>query len=109
MKFLPVYRNVFIAALFVISPLFTMASDGSIGKPLRREIAKSVLDLFQDSVPARKKTEAKPQEPRQKPPQDVRDDRIRETDRRAIKQVPRSIPKLKPQPVSDRVKIRGRQ
>lgn len=109
MKFLLVYRIAFITALVVITPFFSIASDGSIDKPLRRNIARSVLSLFQDSIPARKKAEPKPQDTRQKPPQDVRDGRIKEADRRAIKQVPRSIPKLKPQPVSDGVKIRGRQ
>lgn len=98
-----------ITILAAISPFFSNASDGSIDKPLRRNIAHSVLTLFQDSVPARKKPQPKPQDTRQKPAQDVRDGRIKETDRRAIKQVPRSLPKLKPQPVSDNVKIRGRQ
>jgi hypothetical protein len=104
MKFLLVYRIAFITALVVISPFFSIASDGSIDKPLRREIAESVLSLFQDSIPPKKKADTK-QPARQTPPQDVRDVRIKD---RAIKQVPRSVPKLKPQPVSDKVKVRGR-
>lgn len=109
MKFLLVYRIALIIAMVVIFPFFSRASDGSTDKPLRRDIARSVQSLFQDSIPARRKAAAKPQDARQKPPQDVQDGRIKETDRRAIKQVPRSLPKLKPQPVSDGVKIRSRQ
>ena len=60
--------------------------------------------MFQDSTTARKKSSDQSKEV-QKPSQDDRDDRLKEAQRREIKQVPRSIPKLKPQPVSEDNKI----
>ena len=97
----------FIAALAVVLPLALTAADSEhIDKPGRHQLALSILPMFQDSTAARKKPEKKAQEQPEKIPQDVQDERLKEAERRSIKQVPRSIPKLKPQPVTERVKIR---
>jgi len=107
MKFFFIYRMAFIAALAVVLPLALVAADsGHIDKPVRHQLAESLLPIFQDSTASRKKAERKPQEQPEKIPQDVQDERLKEAERRSIKQVPRSIPKLKPQPVTERVKIR---
>ena len=101
MKFLLFYSVVFVAVLAAISPLNLLASSGlSIDKPVRKEWTNKVSQMFQDSTSARKKSPDKHKEV-QKPPQDDRDERLKEAQRREIKQVPRSIPKLKPQPVSE--------
>ena len=47
----------------------------------------------------------KPQEKPEQPSQEGRDERIRDGQRREIKQVPRSMPKLKPQAVREGVKL----
>lgn len=107
MKLLLFYRITFIAILAALSPFALMASSVDIDKPIRRELAGS-FPMFQDTTGSKKKTSNKPREG-QKPPQDGIEERLREAQRRAIKQVPRSLPKLKPQPVTGRAKIRGRQ
>lgn len=107
MKFLPFYRLTFIAALAAVSPLALIAADnGGSDKPVRHELAASLLPMFQDSTVAKRKSEGKSQEKTEKSAQDVREERLKEAQRREIKQVPRSIPKLKPQPVTERAKIR---
>ncbi len=106
MKFLLFYRILFAAVLAFIFPLTLIAGKSdAIGKPVRYEIAESLLPLFQDSIPSKKKTDAKPEKSREKASREV-NERLKETVGRAIKQVPRSIPKLKPKPVTDRIKIR---
>ncbi|MBC7758573.1 MAG: hypothetical protein H7069_06940 [Phormidesmis sp. FL-bin-119] len=105
MKLLLFYYIAFVAILALFSPSVLLASAANSDKPVRKEWAKAKLPMFQDSTTAKKKSPDKPKEV-QKSPQDVRDERSRETDRREIKQVPRSIPKLKPQPVSEDVKMR---
>ena len=105
MKLLLFYYIAFVAILALLSPPALLASPANSDKPVRKEWAKAKLPMFQDSTTAKKKSPDKPKEV-QKSPQDVRDERSRETDRREIKQVPRSIPKLKPQPVSEDVKMR---
>ncbi len=100
-----VYRLAFVAVFAALTPLTLTASGLSVDKPMRRELAESILPMFQDST-ARKRSEGKRQDQPEKTPQDVQEERLKEAQRRAIKQVPRSIPKLKPQPVTDRAKIR---
>jgi len=106
MKFLPHNRIFLILVFAVIFPLALLADENDFDKPVRHKMVESLMPLFQDSVPAKKKSADKPQKSAEKPPQDVNDNRLKETIGRAIKQVPRSIPKLKPQPVTDRIKIR---
>lgn len=103
MKFLLFYLIAFVSFSALLSPSTLKASSGDIDKPVRREWAKAILPMFQDSTIARKKS---PEKEVQKSPQDVRDERSKEAERREIKQVPRSIPKLKPQPVSEDINIR---
>ena len=103
MKLFLFYRISFIAILAALSPLALKASSVDIDKPVRRELLAS-FPLFQDTTGSKKKTSNKPPE-RQKPSQDGIEDRLREAQRRAIKEVPRSLPKLKPQPVNERIKI----
>ena len=86
-------------------PLALIAGeDEIIDKPVRPELIVDKVLLFTDSIPPKKKTEKQP-EPEEKP-RDIDDERLDNPERRAIKQVPRSIPKLKPQPVGERIKIR---
>lgn len=106
MNFLPLNRLFLIAAFTVIFPLALRADESYFDKPVRNKMAESLMPLFQDSIPEKKKPAAKPQKPAEKPPQSINNNRLKETIGRAIKQVPRSIPKLKPQPVTDRIKIR---
>lgn len=95
----------FAAVVTVLIPLTLTASGLSVDKPVRRELAESILPMFQDST-SRKRPAGRDQDHPEKTPQDVQDERLKEAQRRAVKQVPRSIPKLKPQPVTDRAKIR---
>lgn len=89
----------------MLFPLLVKAGEiGTIDKPVRPDFIVDKVLLFTDSIPPRKKTE-KQQEPEEKP-RDIQDERLEHPERRAIKQVPRSIPKLKPQPVGERIKIR---
>lgn len=109
MKFLLSYRILFIAVLTGFFPLTLIAGrNGAIGRPVRNEIAESLLPLFQDSIPVKKKPAVQPQKSKEKPLPDINNERLKETIGRAIKQVPRSIPKLKPQPLTDRIKV-GKQ
>ncbi|MEJ7779807.1 MAG: hypothetical protein WKF68_09455 [Daejeonella sp.] len=105
MKFLLFNRKLLIAVLTAIFPLALFAGENGFDKPVRNKMAESLRPLFQDSVPAKKKPAAKPQKPAEKQPQDI-NERLKETVGSAIKQVPRSVPKLKPQPVTDRIKIK---
>jgi len=105
MKLLLFYRLAFVAVLAVLSPLLLVASGGgSFDKPVRKEWVNAI-SMFQDSTTARKKSSDQSKEV-QKPSQDDRDETLKEAQRREIKQVPRSIPKLKPQPVSEGLNIR---
>ena len=106
MKFLPFNRILLIAVFSVIFPLALKAEEDAFDKPVRNKMAESLRPLFQDSIPAKKKPETKPEKPIEKPPQDINDERLKETIGRAIKQVPRSLPKLKPRSVTERIKIR---
>jgi hypothetical protein len=106
MKLLLFYRLAFVALLAVISPSALFAwGGGGIDKPIRRVWVNTTMPMFQDTTTARKKSSDKPKEI-QRPPQDVRNERLKEAQRREIKQVPRSLPKLKPQPVSEGLNIR---
>lgn len=106
MKFLLFNRILLIAVFSVILPLALKAEEVAFDKPVRNKMAESLRPLFQDSIPAKKKPETKPEKPVEKPPQDINDERLKESLGRAIKQVPRSLPKLKPRSVTERIKIR---
>ena len=55
----------FIAALAVIIPLALTAADSEhIDKPVRHELALSILPMFQDSTAAKKKPEKKAPPPK---------------------------------------------
>jgi hypothetical protein len=98
-----------LAALVAVMPVALTAADGiNSGKPLRRELFESTLSIFQDSTGSRRKPESKPQDQPRRQPQGGHDDRLKDDQRRSIKQVPRSVPKLKPQPVPGSVKMRPR-
>lgn len=103
MKLFLFYRITFIVILAALSPFALMASSVDIDKPVRRELLTS-FPMFQDTTGSKKKTADKPREG-QKPTKDEIQDRLREVQRRAIKEVPRSLPKLKPQRVTERIKI----
>lgn len=105
MKFLPVYRFLFVAALAAISTFASAATaQAGIYIPASAKSTEAFLTVYQDSTASKKKSSNKTKEV-QKPSQGDQRESIKEAERRAIKQVPRSIPKLKPQPVIDRTKI----
>ena len=65
------------------------------------------LALFADTIPVRRVGEKKDQEkPEERQVPDFRGENLRERPKTGIKQVPRSIPKLKPKAVIDRIPIR---
>lgn len=103
MKILLFHRIAITIILAALSPLALMAAPFDVEKPVRRELLARLI-IFQDSTASKKKPSNKPRDV-QKPPQDGIEERLREAQRRAIKEVPRSLPKLKPQPVSERTKI----
>jgi hypothetical protein len=107
MRFLLFYRIVFKVVLAIVFPLALFAGEKEIiDKPVNHELMVNVLPLFTDTIPPKKKTDTRQEEQPEEKPRDIQDDRLDNPERRAIKQVPRSIPKLKPQPVGERIKIR---
>lgn len=105
MKRLFFYHMALVALLIAIIPLTLTASEISLDKHLRRDLSQSLLPMFQDST-SRTKPESKRQDQPEKTAQEIQGERLKEAQKRGIKQVPRSIPKLKPQPVLDGIKIR---
>ena len=91
------YRIFLILVVTAITPLALSASAPmNLDKPVRQKWKVTVLTMFQDSTANRKRSSDNDRE-NQKPSQDDRDDRLKEAQRRAIKEVPRSLPKLKPE------------
>lgn len=130
MKLITVYRTIILFAIFGTLPAILFAVDKEIeDKPFRKISVEEIIPVFVDSIPVRRGGEKKEQDrqggeirpgdkrpgenrPGENRPDDVRrvpeikgeNQRIRQ--RSGIKQVPRSIPKLKPQAVTDRIPIR---
>ncbi|MDO8993515.1 hypothetical protein [Daejeonella sp.] len=130
MKLIAVYLTIFLFATFGILPANLYAVEKEIdGKPVRILSIEAVPVIFQDSIPIRRGGEKKEQDrpaadtrqggnrsgdngPGENRPEDIRrieeinaeNQRIRQ--KSGIKQVPRSIPKLKPKAVTDRIPIR---
>ena len=120
MKLIAVYRTIILFTLTGIFPAMLYAGDKEIdGKPLRKISVLETSAVFVDSIPVRRAGDKKEQDrpatdirPGENRPDDVRriqeisgeNQRIRQ--KSVIKQVPRSIPKLKPKAVTDRIPIR---
>jgi hypothetical protein len=130
MKLISVYRTIILIAILGIFPAMLYAGDKEIDdKPSRNLSVNEILPVFIDSIPVRRGGDKKEQDrpggdirpgdrgpgenkPGENRPDDLRrvqeinggNQRIRQ--RSGIKQVPRSIPKLKPQAVTDRIPIR---
>jgi hypothetical protein len=125
MKLITVYRTIILFAIFGTAPAMLFAVDKEIeDKPFRKISVDDIVPVFVDSIPVRRGGEKKEQDrpagdirqgenrPGENRPDDIRrvpeingeNQRIRQ--RSGIKQVPRSIPKLKPQAVTDRIPIR---
>jgi hypothetical protein len=130
MKLITVYRTIILFALCGILPAVLYAGEKEIdGKPVRILSIEALPVIFQDSIPLRRGTDKKEQDrpaadtrqggnrpgdnrPGENRPEDIRrieeikaeNQRIRQ--KSGIKQVPRSIPKLKPKAVTDRIPIR---
>ncbi len=130
MKLLTVYRTIILFALCGILPAMLYAGEKEIdGKPVRILSIEALPVIFQDSIPVRRGADKKEQDrpasdtrqggnrpgdnrPGENRPEDIRrieeinaeNQRIRQ--KSGIKQVPRSIPKLKPKAVTDRIPIR---
>ena len=125
MKLVTVYRTMILFAIFGTLPAMLFAVDKEIeDKPFIKVSVEEIVPVFVDSIPVRRGGEKKEQDrpagdirqgdnrPGENRPDDIRrvpeingeNQRIRQ--RSGIKQVPRSIPKLKPQAVTDRIPIR---
>lgn len=130
MKLITVYRTIILFALCGILPAMLYAGEKEIdGKPVRILSIEALPVIFQDSIPVRRGADKKEQDrpasdtrqggnrpgdnrPGENRPEDIRrieeinaeNQRIRQ--KSGIKQVPRSIPKLKPKAVTDRIPIR---
>jgi len=130
MKLIPVYCTIILFVILGILPAILYAGDKEIDdKPLRKISVEEISSVFLDSIPVRRGGDKKEQDrpageirpgdknpgenrPGENRPDDLRrvqevnggNQRIRQ--RSGIKQVPRSIPKLKPQAVTDRIPIR---
>ena len=130
MKLLTVYLTIFLFVTFGILPAALYAGEKEVdGKPVRILSIEALPVIFQDSIPLRRGADKKEQDrpvadtrqggnrpgdnrPGDNRPEDIRrieeinaeNQRIRQ--KSGIKQVPRSIPKLKPKAVTDRIPIR---
>ena len=125
MKFINVYRTIFLFAIIGIFPAMLYAGDKEIDdKPVRKISVEEISLVLMDSIPVRRGADKTEQDrpggdirqgenrPGDNRPDDIR--RVREINgenqrirkKSGIKQVPRSIPKLKPQAVTDRIPIR---
>lgn len=120
MKFIAVYLIIILFALCGILPASLYAGDKEIdGKPVRFKYTKDIPAIVSDTIIPQRTGEKREQDrpatdirPGENRPEDIRrieeinaeNQRIRH--RTGIKQVPRSIPKLKPKAVTDRIPIR---
>ena len=120
MKLISVYRTIILIAILGIFPSMLYAGDKEIeDKPIIKLSIEEISTVFIDSLPVKRGGVKKEQDrqageirPRENRPDDLRrvqeingrNQRIRQ--RSGIKQVPRSIPKLKPQAVTDRMPIK---
>lgn len=130
MKLISVYRTIILIAILGIFPSMLYAGDKEIeDKPIIKLSIEEISTVFIDSLPVKRGGVKKEQDrqageirpgdkgpgenrPRENRPDDLRrvqeingrNQRIRQ--RSGIKQVPRSIPKLKPKAVTDRMPIK---
>jgi hypothetical protein len=125
MKLTAVYLTIILIAFVGISPAISYAGEKEIeGNAIRLRYTEDIPLLLQDSIPIKRAGDKKEQDrpaadirpgenrARENRPEDIRrieeikaeNQRIRQ--KSAIKQVPRSIPKLKPKSVTDRIPIR---
>lgn len=130
MKLIPVYRTLILIAILGMFPAMLYAGDKEIDdKPIIKLSVEEISTVFIDSIPV-KRGGVKKEQDRQagenrpgdrgpgenrpgvnrpgdlRPVQEIngRNQRIRQ--RSGIKQVPRSMPKLKPKTVTDRMPIK---
>lgn len=135
MKLIAVYLTVFLFAICSMLPAMLYAVEIEInGRPVRINTLENIPVIFQDSIPIRRGGDKKEQDrpaddkrpggnrpgdnkpggnrPGDNKPEDIRriqeikaeNQRVRQ--KSGIKQVPRSMPKLKPKAVTNRVPIR---
>lgn len=125
MKLIAVYLTIILFAICGILPLKLYAVGKEIdGKPVRLKYIEDIPSIFFDTIPPRRTEDKREQDrpaadvrpgenrPGENRPDDIRrieeikaeNQRIRQ--KSGIKQVPRSIPKLKPKAVTDRIPIR---
>lgn len=124
MKFIHFYRTVFLLALACIFPAMLIAGDKETDdKILRHLIIEEISQSFDDTIPGRRAGEKKGQDRSEdnrtgghrdadrrpdlnRPEQGIRGGNQNLRPKQGIKEVPRSIPKLKPKAVTDRIPIR---
>jgi len=125
MKFIAVYLTIILIALSGTLPAKSYAIEKEIdGKPIRLRDTEDIRLLLQDSIPLKRVGDKKEQDrpaadiragenrAGENRPEDIRrieeieaeNQRIRQ--KSSIKQDPRSIPKLKPKAITDRITIR---
>lgn len=114
MKLQTVFPLIILIALLGMPCAKLFAFDKEMeGKPLKKFDFESISVFETDSIPVKKPGDKKEQDrPTEIKPgdakrlQDVSRDNQRIRQRSGIKQVPRSIPKLKPKAINDRIPIR---
>lgn len=114
MKLRTVFPIIILTALLGLPFAKLFAFDKEIeGKPLKKFDFENVSVFASDSIPVKKPSDKKDQDkPSEIKPgdtkriQDLNRDNQRIRQKSGIKQVPRSIPKLKPKAINDRIPIR---
>lgn len=105
MKFILPYFTILILALVCTFPIKLIAGDKEI-ELVRKGLFVSPTSPI-DTIPPKQLPEKKEQlDPKRRPAQDFKDEGERVRTKGGIKEVPRSIKKLKPKPVIDRIPIR---
>lgn len=106
MKLLIFYKTILLLFIAFAFPLMLIAGDKGIRDgTMNQVIAESDLPAFPDSIPMRRGESGQDKKSKDKNPQDISKG-LKGNQRPSIKEVPRSMPKLKPQAVRDRIPIR---
>lgn len=107
MKLLLFYRTILFLALTSSFPAILIAGNTGIGhKPMNQVIAQSDPYLFADSIQRKKGEKDQDEKSKDKNSEDTRGNLTGDKQKPSIKEVPRSIPKLKPKAVTNRIPIK---
>jgi len=105
MKFILPYFTILILALVSIFPIKLIAGDKEIERIRKDSFVSQALPI--DTIPPKRLPDKEDQlDPPKRPVHDFRGEGGSVRTREGIKEVPRSIRKLKPKPVIDRIPVR---